>query len=150
MTNTFDADDELRAIRVAYDALKPLRERHQWQRAMDYLGARLVEDGRGAFLARNWRSLPEATQYVLCGNLDERFVHPDEAVRESDRNQLEIVEVNGIAIVSQQFAIEVPVDDGDGGTDGREIMWFDTRAAAESYLTEIRTTSSEPEDTADV
>ena len=52
--------------------------------------------------------------------------------------------------MSQQFAIEVPVDDGDGGTDGREIMWFDTRVAAELYLTEIRTTSSEPEDTDDV
>ena len=46
---------------------------------------------------------------------------------------LEIVQVNGITVTSQRFGLLVPMDDGEGFSDGTMAVWFDTQAQAEAY-----------------
>lgn len=142
-----DDDGELALIAVAFEALSHLGNRQAWQRALDYIANRLCEHERGEFLRNPLRDLPPPTQYVFAGNLDERFFSPDEAEMECG-NTGDIIEVNGVAIVSQTFGVRVSILDAAGDVDDTEVHWFDTRAIAETYLTEMCATP--PEDTAHV
>lgn len=116
-------DVELAAIRTAYAAIKGLN-RAQWTRVLTYLETRMAEDDRGSHIGRD--ELPPPVQYVAAGVIDEPYDTPEEAMREHGDGT--VVEINGIAVVSQRFAIEVPCDDD------YIVEWFDTRDTAEAYL----------------
>ena len=127
-------DAELTAIETALAALITLPNRQAWLRALDYIINRLTEDERTGHLAALGVGIQQPTQYVLGGDLDARFASASEALGEADTPVLTIVEVNGIAIVSQRFGIEVPIDCDAGGTD---FLWFDTREQANAYLADM-------------
>lgn len=139
-------DDEIAAIQTAYSALKGM-DRKDWTRALDYIGKRLAGDDRGRFLSLHGLDLPEPTQYVLAGDLNTAAGDSSDVVDELE--SWGIAEVNGVAIVSQRFAVMVPLGNADGDIDGHEIEWFDTRDAAEAYVAEALSTETRPERQAD-
>lgn len=121
-------DTEIEAIRAAYAVIKGMN-RAQWTRALKYLETRMAEDDRATYIGRT--ELPSPVQYVAAGNIGEAFDSPEEAIRESYYEE-PIMEINGIATVSQRFAVEVSSDDG-------TLEWFDTRDAAEAFLESMKT-----------
>ena len=121
-------DYELAAITVAYDALRPL-DRHQWDRALNYLASRLAADARGLVIALNAGKLPPPVQWVRAGELDTACASEEEVV-ETYGDTLQIIEVNAITVTSQKFAVIVPGDEP-------ETMWFTTQADAEKYLRDV-------------
>lgn len=122
-------DTEIDAIRSAYACIKGLN-RAQWTRALEYLATRMAEDDRASHITFSREDFPPPVQYVLAGGPSDPVVTPEEAVGQASYDQ-KIYEVNGVAVVSQRFAVEVNTDDGN------EIEWFDTRDAAETFLAEM-------------
>lgn len=121
-------DQEIDAIQAAYACIKGL-DRGQWTRVLKYLETRMAEDDRGAYTGLI--GLPPPLQYVVGGHIDEPYPSAEEAMQEAGC-ELDIAEVNGIATVSQKFAVRVPCEDDE------IIEWFDSRDAAETYLAEMR------------
>lgn len=125
-------DQEIDAIRAAYEYIKGM-DRQQWTRALKYLSERMAEDDRAAHSATETAA---PTWFLTPTNPDERFPTPDTVAAEYGDTYI-VTEVNGVAVVSQQFVILIPIGDGQGGIDGHEFVWFDAREAAETYLTEM-------------
>jgi hypothetical protein len=121
-------DLEMTAISAAYAALEGMTTA-QWQRALNYLGDRLAGDDRTAFVASLGQAHPEPTQWVIRGDLDIREPTREAAVLESIEEAWTPIEVNGVAIVSQEWAVITPDDDG------REVYWFARRELADLFIT---------------
>lgn len=121
-------DTEIDAIRSAYACIKGLN-RAQWTRALEYLATRMAEDDRASHVAFIRENFPPPVQYVLAGELSDPCATPEESLAQSSADKIHAV--NGVAVVSQQFAVEVPTDEDP------IIKWFDTRDAAETFLAEI-------------
>ena len=133
-----DADAELAAMKTAFEALATLPDPRAWGRALTWIANRLMEQHRTEYLqfdALNW---PKPTQYCVNGQIAEAVEDADDLVQEWDREPMTPIEVNGVAIVSQRYAVVVPIYNGEDH-DGDEIMWFSTRAEAEAYCAEGRT-----------
>lgn len=127
-------DKELAGIEVAYEAIKGL-DRNQWGRALNYLAGRLAEDDRMAHIYLNLENYPPP-QWFIEGNHkgeDGTFDCREEAVDNSMGESWEPIKVNGIAVVSQWFAVVFPIGDGDD-VRGTEVQWFDTRAQADAFI----------------
>ena len=137
-------DLEMLAISTAYDALKGMTAT-QWQRALNYLGARLAGDDRGAYLAGALGEVhPAPQQWVIAGDLDIREPSREAAVLESLEDAWTAIEVNGVAIVSQEWAVITPHDDGS------EVYWFKTRELAHTFIAHaMQTGINAEEDTND-
>lgn len=127
-------DQEIDAIRAAYECIKGM-DRQQWTRALEYISRRMAEDDRAAHSVTETEA---PTWFVTPTSPDEKFPTPDAVVAEYGDTYV-VTEVNGVAVVSQKFVILIPIGDGDGdgGIAGHEFEWFDTREAAETYLTEM-------------
>lgn len=123
-------DPELAGIQAAFDYLSALDIEAQ-KRALKYLAKRLAESNR-FFHISGLTDFPPPIQWTLAGNLAEALETPDEVVTELGE-EMQVVEVVGVAAVEQRFAVSVPTGDGDC-IDGYEIMWFATRSNAEAYL----------------
>ena len=78
-----DAVTELAAMKTAFDALQPLGGRQAWQRALDWIVARLGEDARGVFVRNTLRIKPEPLLYCHDGNVHELFESAGEAASTS-------------------------------------------------------------------
>lgn len=138
MTDEPKPDAELTAMKTAFEALATLPDPRAWGRALTWIADRLMEKHRAEYLqfdALNW---PSPTQYCTNGEIAESLADADELVLDGYRDPMTPIEVNGVAIVSQRWAVMVPTGDGDGNWDGEEIMWFATRAEAEAYCAEGR------------
>lgn len=120
-------DPELIAIAAAYAALKGL-DRKTWTRALEYIGARLAGDDRHLFITSDG-TLPEPMQWAIAGQLDTASASPDDAVLDCLEESWTPVEVNGVAVVSQRFAVVAPNEDHHN-----HIEWFDTRDEAEAFV----------------
>lgn len=123
-------DKELAAMESAYQALRGM-EPTQWARALSYLADRLSGDDRTVFVHADI-ARPAPTQFIDGNDWDLRYESADELVTDN-ANSWEATEVCGLAVVSQRFAVLVPVGDGEDVV-GHEVSWFDTREAAESYI----------------
>lgn len=128
------ADPELAGIEAAYEAIKGL-DRRQWDRAIRYLAERLAEDDRTGFITQNpAASFPPPISYIERGIPDCFYDSREGVLDESSAATLEVIEVNGIATVTQEFAVFLPTDE-DGS--GSEAQWFPTRAAAEAFIASL-------------
>ena len=125
-------DTEIEAIRTAYAPIKGMSRNH-WTRALEYLARRMAEDDRSSYIGFRWGvAFPPPVQYVRAGEIFDPYASQEEVVTEAGYDDL-IVEVNGIATVSQSFAVCIPIEDD------TIIKWFETRDAAEAYLAQART-----------
>lgn len=128
------SDPELTAMQAAYEHIKGM-SRAQWTRALKYISKRMAEDDRAAHV-RVETDAP--TAWIAAENWDERWDDKEELAGDLAQSG-EILEVNGVAVVSQQFVIAIPVCGGpENDIDGYEHEWFDTREAAEKYLASMK------------
>lgn len=118
-------DPEIAAINEAYNALRCIPAT-EWNRALKYLADRLSANDRTVHIGRLFER-PAPTQFIHEGEMANPYESEDELVKEN-ADPLTPFEVNGVAVVSQRFAVMIPIDDGD------EIEWFDTREAADAYV----------------
>lgn len=132
-------DTELTAIKAALNALQGLPDRRAWQRALDYITNRLSENERTMRLHTPLSALPEPLQYCRDGEINDLFLDATECALDAEWPLWSPIEVNGVAIVSQRFAVVTLIGDSDGNPDGEEVKWFSTRAEAEAYCAEGRT-----------
>jgi hypothetical protein len=133
-------DPELTAIAASYDALKGL-DRKGWTRALEYIVTRLAGDDRRVFITSDG-GLPEPVQWVIAGQLDTASASPEDAVLDTSEESWTPIEVNGVAVVSQRFAVVAPNEETHGN-----IEWFDTRDEAEAFVRDsfAAATDLEPE-----
>lgn len=130
-------DQEIDAIRAAYECIKGM-DRKQWTRALEYLSTRMAEDDRGAYVHNVDTFAP--TSFVLTGDFQDHFETAEEAIECED--SWTPIEVNGVAVVSQRFAVIVKTEDA------HETEWFESRDAAQTFIDQML--SMEARDSTDV
>lgn len=131
-------DAELFAMIAAYEHIKGM-DRQQWTRALKYISERMAEDNRAAHSATETTA---PTWWETPRYPGESFESRGEVAAEYGEAGA-INEVIGVAVVSQQFVVMIPIADGNGEIEGHEHEWFDTREAAEKYLAEMQVASDQ-------
>lgn len=125
------ADPEIKALETAYQALRCIPAR-EWTRALNYLADRLSADDRTVHISKLLEH-PAPTQFVNAGEMAMPYEDAEELV-EDNADCMVPVEVNGVAVVSQRFAVMIPISSNGEDVDGHEIEWFDTREAADAFV----------------
>src|ERR1700677_3319278 len=104
-------DPELAAINQALVALSAVPP-FEWQRALNYLADRLSERDRTVHLIKTFER-PAPTQFIHEGDMACPYADAEDLVRDT-ADTLVPFEVNGVAVVSQRFALVIPIADEAG------------------------------------
>lgn len=122
---------ETTAMANAYECLKSL-DRPAWQRALKWIEARLFSDHlsaeataiAGTIRPQRWGPIDDpGAEYESADDVAEDFAEAEQ-----------VLEINGHAVVERKFCVRILTCDLGGNVDGDELMWFDTREAAEACV----------------
>lgn len=131
------SDNELHSLDVCFNRMRNKSADAQ-ERMLKWLRDRLLEDQRAKSAAVASMKHPELVphEWEARWPSGERTTYdtPAEAIGTilEDWGDEDIVEVDGIAVVVQRFAVRVPTTDGD------EIQLFDNRAKAEAFVAAMK------------
>lgn len=132
-------DPEIAALNTAYEALCCVPP-HEWTRTLNYLADRLAARDRAVHVGKLLER-PEPTQFIHEGEM--AIPYEDAASLVLDNAEAWVpFEVNGVTVVSQRFAVIVPIGNEEGDREGEEIEWFDTREAADAYVASMTETTA--------